>query len=164
MSVTQLLIKLVNVGVFPSSSFLPLSQSSFFRSTLVTIRTKFKQDNDHSYSKFWTNVLINLPSTVAQQTIFASLCSSLAQLPNNLSVTAQDRGIVVQESFLLRAMFGTLQPESDVWNGVLGVVLSRDWKESHARIFVSWAAGAKTGPINSQGQCFDQILVDTCRL
>ncbi|KAG1891495.1 telomere length regulation protein-domain-containing protein [Suillus subluteus] len=149
-SVTQLLMKLVNVGVFPSSSFLPQSQPSFFRSTLATIRVKFRQDDDHSYSKFWTNTLISLPSTVAQQTIFASLCSSLAQLPSNLGVTAQDRGIVVQESLLLHAMFGTLQPESDVWNEVLGVMLSRDWKESHARIFVSWAAGAKTGPMNSE--------------
>ncbi|KAG1877622.1 telomere length regulation protein-domain-containing protein [Suillus subalutaceus] len=149
-SVTQLLMKLVNVGVFPSSSFLPQSQPSFFRSTLATIRVKFRQDDDHSYSKFWTNTLISLPSTVAQQTIFASLCSSLAQLPSNLGVTAQDRGVVVQESLLLHAMFGTLQPKSDVWNEVLGVMLSRDWKESHARIFVSWAAGAKTGPMNSE--------------
>jgi hypothetical protein len=38
-----------------------------------------------------------------------------------------------------------LRLKSDVWNGVLGVMLSRDWKESYARIFVSWAAGAKTG-------------------
>ncbi|KAG2077827.1 hypothetical protein BDR04DRAFT_999144 [Suillus decipiens] len=143
-SITQLLMKLVNVGVFPSSSFLPQSQPSFFRSTLATIRVKFKQDDDHSYSKFWTNILISLPSMVAQQTIFASLCSSLAQLPSNLGVTSQDRGIVVQESLLLHAIFGTLQPESDLWDGVLGVMLSRDWKESHARIFVSWAAGAKT--------------------
>jgi hypothetical protein len=28
-------------------------------------------------------------------------------------------------------------------------MLSRDWKESHVRIFVSWAAGAKTGPVNA---------------
>jgi telomere length regulation protein len=97
---------------------------------------------------------------VAQQTIFASLCCSLAQLPSNLSVTVKDRGIVVQESLLLRAMFGALQPESDVWNGVLGVMLSRDWKESHARIFVSWAAGAKTDLMNSEGRCSNQILVD----
>ncbi|KAG1754283.1 telomere length regulation protein-domain-containing protein [Suillus lakei] len=132
-SVTQLLMKLVNVGVFPSSPFLPPSQPSFFRSTLATIRARFRQDDDHSYSEFWTDALISLPSTVAQQTIFASLCSSLAQLPSNLGVTAQDRGIVVQESILLRAMFGTLQPESDVWNGVLGVMLSRDWKETGAK-------------------------------
>ncbi|KAG1826797.1 telomere length regulation protein-domain-containing protein [Suillus subaureus] len=137
-SVAQLLMKLVNVGVFPSLSFLPQSQPSFFRSTLATIRVRFKQDDDHNYSKFWTNTLISLPSTVAQQTIFASLCSSLTQLPSNLGVTARDRGIVVQESLLLRAMFGTLRPESDA------PILSRDWKESHARIFVSWAAGAKT--------------------
>jgi telomere length regulation protein len=144
-------MKLVNVGVFPCSSFLPQSQPSFFRSTLATIRVKFRQDDDHIYSKFWENTLISLPSTVAQQTIFASLCSSLAQLPSNLGVTAQDRGIVVRESSLLNAMFGTIHPESDVWNGVLGVMLSRDWKESHARIFVSWAAGAKkTGPMNSE--------------
>lgn len=153
-------MKLVNVGVFPSSSFLSPSQPSFFRSTLVTIRAKFRQDNGHSYSKFWTNTLISLPSMVAQQTIFASLCCSLAQLPSNLSVTVKDRGIVVQESLLLRAMFGALQPESDVWNGVLGVMLSRDWKESHARIFVSWAAGAKTDLMNSEGRCSNQILVD----
>ncbi|KAG2364498.1 telomere length regulation protein-domain-containing protein, partial [Suillus spraguei] len=149
-SITQLLMKLVNVGVFPSSSFVPQSQPSFFRSTLATIRVKFRQDDDHSYSNFWTNILISLPSTVAQQAIFASLCSSLAQLPSNLGVMSQDRGIVVQESLLLHAIFGTLQPESDVWDGVLGVMLSRNWKESHARIFVSWAAGAKTGPMNSE--------------
>ncbi|KAG0705158.1 telomere length regulation protein-domain-containing protein, partial [Suillus ampliporus] len=149
-SITQLLTKLVNVGVFPSSSFLPPSQPSFFRSTLATIRARFIQDDDHRYSKFWTDILLSLPSTVAQQTIFASLCSSLAQLPSNLGVTAQDRGIVVQESLLLRAMFGTLQPGSDVWNAVLGVMLTRDWKESHARIFVCWAAGAKTGTMNSE--------------
>lgn len=149
-SVAQLLLKLVNVGVFPSSSFLSPSQPSFFRSTLATIRAKFRQDIGHDYSKFWTNTLISLSSTVAQQTIFASLCCSLTQLPSNLSATAQDRGIVVQESLLLRSMFGALKPESDVWNGVLGVMLSRDWKENHARIFVSWAAGAKTGPVNSE--------------
>lgn len=148
----------MNVGVFPSSSFLSPSQPSFFRSTLATIRAKFRQDIGHDYSKFWTNTLISLSSTVAQQTIFASLCCSLTQLPSNLSATAQDRGIVVQESLLLRSMFGALQPESDVWNGVLGVMLSRDWKENHARIFVSWAAGAKTGPVNSEGRYSNQIL------
>jgi telomere length regulation protein len=78
-----------------------------------------------------------------------------------MSVAVKDRGIVVQESLLLRSMFGALQPESDVWNGVLGVMLSRDWKESHARIFVSWAAGAKTGPVNSEGRYSNQILMET---
>ncbi|KAG1756297.1 telomere length regulation protein-domain-containing protein [Suillus paluster] len=149
-SATQLLMKLVNVGVFPSSSFLPPSQPSFFRSTLATIRARFRQDDDHRYSKFWTDILLSLPSTVAQQTIFTSLCSSLVHLPSNLGMTAQERGIVVQESMLLRAMFGMLQPESDAWNAVLSVMLTRDWKESHARIFVSCVAGAKTGPMNSE--------------
>jgi len=66
-------------------------------------------------------------------------------------VTAQDRGIVVQQSLLLRAMFGALQPESDIWNGVLGVMMTRDWNESHARVFVSWAAGATRSTMNFKG-------------
>lgn len=160
MPVTQLLVKLVNVGVFPSSLFLPPSQPSFFRSTLATIRGRFRQDDDQRYSKFWTDILNSLPFTVAQQTIFSSLCSSLSQVPSPLGVMAQDRGIVVQQSLLLRAMFGTLQPESDVWNSVLGVMLTRDWNESHARIFVCWAAGAIKDTTNSKGQYPPLILVD----
>ena len=150
-SVTQLLVKLVNVGVFPSSSFLPPFQPSFFRSTLSVIRGRFRQGDDQRYSEFWTDILNSLPSTVAQQTIFASLCSSLTQSPSPLGVTAQDRGIVVQQSLLLRAMFGALQPESDIWNGVLGVMMTRDWNESHARVFVSWAAGATRSTMNFKG-------------
>jgi telomere length regulation protein len=161
-SVTQLLVKLVNVGVFPSSSFLPPSQPSFFRSTLPTIRGRFREDDDR-YSKFWTDILNSLPSTVAQQTLFSSLCYSLAQLPSPLGVTAQDRGIVVQESLLLHAIFGPLQPESDAWNSVLGVILTRDWNEGHARIFVCWAAGAARGTTNSKGQYDRQIFVDECQ-
>jgi telomere length regulation protein len=151
-SITQLFVKLVNVGVFPSSSSLPPFQPSFFRSSLDTIRGRFKEDDDQRCSKFWTDILNSLPSTVAQQTIFSSLCHSLAQLPSPLGVTARDRGIVVQESILLRAMFGPLQPDSDVWNSVLGVMLTHNWNENHARIFISWAAGAIKGTMNSEGQ------------
>jgi hypothetical protein len=57
-------------------------------------------------------------------------------------------------------MFGTLQPESDAWNSVLGVMLTRDWNESHARIFVSWASGVTGDTTNSKGQYTDYIFGD----
>ncbi|GBE82448.1 telomeric DNA binding protein [Sparassis crispa] len=150
-SVTYLLTKLVNIGVF--SLFKPSSpsQPSFFSATLPAIRACFAGPDHASYSSSWSKVLLSLSSTVVLQSVIASLCSSLADIPRALDPDARSRALVKREAQLLRNVLGNLRKDQgEIVDSVSAVVLGREWSEGHARIFACWAAGAEKDKIDAE--------------
>ncbi|KAH7930867.1 hypothetical protein BV22DRAFT_1124623 [Leucogyrophana mollusca] len=148
-SLTSLLTKLANHGVFPSSFPLPPSQPSFYRVTLPVIRERLEEDRSKRYSTLWSSVVGSLPSIIIQQTILTSLFSSLAQPPSSvMDASAQGRGSIAREAALLLGILGPLRPDTEIWDSALAVMATRDWNEAHARIFVCWASGGKSHSID----------------
>ncbi|KIJ69466.1 hypothetical protein HYDPIDRAFT_80280 [Hydnomerulius pinastri MD-312] len=140
---TQLLVKLVNVGAFPSLLQLSPSQPSFFQSTLPSIRARLKEDGAEPYQKLWNQLLVSVPSVLMQQAIITSLFSSITSLESPLGMSARDRGIISREAEFLRALVGTMSPDVDIWATLVAVMLTRNWGENHARMFVRWLARDK---------------------
>jgi len=142
---TQLFAKLVNVGVFPSSTYLSPSQPSFFRSALPLIRRRLRKvdGNAEHYTRLWNCIVSSLPSMFTQQTIVGSLFASLTVLELLLGTSAHDRGIISREAHLSRAMFGEASPDVDNWQAITAIILTRTWSQNHARLFVCWMAASQ---------------------
>ncbi|KDQ18178.1 hypothetical protein BOTBODRAFT_155292 [Botryobasidium botryosum FD-172 SS1] len=139
-SVSHLLVKLVNIGLFPPtlSSYMP----SFFSSNLPTIRARLSSSTASSaYSAFWSSLLLAL-SPQALQTLLSSLFSALSY-PPSLDPSEKSRKAIKQEAVLLERIVGNIQEEGreHVMEAAYGVVLSRPWGEEVARVSVCWAAG-----------------------
>ena len=145
---TQLFAKLVNVGVFPSSTPLSPTQPSFFRTALPLIRQRLREVGKENYVALWNRIVSSLPSMFTQQTIIASLFASLIALESPLGTSAFDRGIVSREAYLLRAVVGEASPDADGWQVTTTVILTRTWSQNHARVFVCWMAASR----HSQGE------------
>lgn len=142
-SVTYLIAKLVNIGIFPSAPPTSRSQPSFFQTTLPTIRSRFNAERSTSYPSFWSEMLLSLPSTFTLQTILVSLFSSLSEIIPSADTSSQQRALVKQEAVLLHTLVSPLTSQnSELWECVSAVILGREWSEGHARIFVCWVAGA----------------------
>ncbi|PPQ89059.1 hypothetical protein CVT25_006431 [Psilocybe cyanescens] len=167
-SLTYLLTKLVNLGVFPPRPPVARSQPSFFQSALPAIRARLSSTSasaQQKYSAFWTALLQNIASSssITLQSILASLFASLhvAVPPSSspspsqispsthipaLSEDTTTRARVTREAALLRALVGAPSPDNApaLWQIATSLVLSRDWPlaELHARVFVAWISGA----------------------
>ncbi|KAL4074486.1 telomere length regulation protein-domain-containing protein [Scleroderma yunnanense] len=139
---TQLFAKLVNVGVFPSSTYLSPSQPSFFRSVLPLIRRRLREADGGAehYMRLWNCIVSSLSSVFTQQAIVGSLFASLTTLESPLGTSALDRGIITKEAYLLRAVLGDVSPDVDSWQAITTVILTRTWGQNHARLFVCWMA------------------------
>ncbi|KIK95305.1 hypothetical protein PAXRUDRAFT_140993 [Paxillus rubicundulus Ve08.2h10] len=155
--ITQLLSKLANVGAFPGSPYLSPSQSSFYRSTLQSIRHGLKDTDTMSYQKLWNRILSTLPSMLTQQAILASLFSSLSSLELPLSACARDRGVIRREAIFLRDLVGDINPHDDPWDSVLAVMLGRSWSENHSRVFVCWFASCTQYSAQALRACLSRI-------
>ncbi|KAI0262956.1 telomere length regulation protein-domain-containing protein [Gloeopeniophorella convolvens] len=150
-SVTYLFTKLANVGAFPASVPTAPSQPSFFAAALPTIRARLAQGDSAAtvYSAFWTSLLEALPSSFTLHGILASLFAHISVPEAGLDTSPATRGLVKREAVLLQGIVGSAKGDRrDVLDGVLAVVLTRDWSEGHARVFTCWAAGAKAGTVD----------------
>jgi telomere length regulation protein len=142
-SITTLLSKLVRLDVFRTSpSYLP-SQTSFFQTTLPTIRTRLGNDAGdvaaeiEDYAMFWSTLLSSLGSVIATQTITSSLIGHLDLPPSSqaLDSSSTTRRLIKREASLIRLVIGNGKDE-DSYAALASVALARDWDECHARVFV----------------------------
>jgi telomere length regulation protein len=158
-SITYVLTKLVNLGVFPPSIPTARSQPSFFLATLPTIRARLNTETHTTYFALWHEVLASLPSTFALHAILTSLFSSLSQPFEGLDPSLPQRRLVKREATLLRQIVGRLSTDSgEIWESVSAIALGREWSESHARIFTCWVAGAEKDTVDEDGKLWQGCL------
>ncbi|KAI1790782.1 telomere length regulation protein-domain-containing protein [Ganoderma leucocontextum] len=151
-SITYLIGKLVNVGVFPPSVPISPAQPSFFRSTLATIRARLTGTSSQKYSAFWIELLSSLPSSQALRSVLTSLLSCLRVEHTALDPSTQSRALVKQEAQLLISLIGPLtRANTELSECISAVALGRTWSEGHARVFACWAAGAQRGDRTREG-------------
>ncbi|KZT65481.1 hypothetical protein DAEQUDRAFT_768844 [Daedalea quercina L-15889] len=141
-SITYLLSKLVNLGLF-SASKSALSQPSFFEATLPTIRRRLSDQND-AYAAYWQNILSSFSSSLTLHSILTALFSSMLDVPDRLDIRPGNRALVKREAVLLRGLLGRpTKDRAEILGAVSAIVLSREWNEGHARIFACWFCGAQ---------------------
>ncbi|KAI6036637.1 telomere length regulation protein-domain-containing protein [Pisolithus microcarpus] len=123
---THLFTKLVGVGMFPSSAHLSPSQPSFFRSTLPVIRQEVTGER---------TLMSSLPSLLTQRAVVGSLFASLDSMsaPNACS-----RSAVSREALLLQGVLGEASSDTNLWQVITAVILTRTWGQNYARLFVCW--------------------------
>ncbi|KAI6109141.1 telomere length regulation protein-domain-containing protein [Pisolithus croceorrhizus] len=134
---TQLFTKLVGVGMFPSSTHLSPSQPSFFRSTLLVIRQRLRENGSSSqaYKSLWSTLMSSLPSLLTQQAVVGSLFASL----ESMSVPDACNGSTIsREALLLQGVLGEASSDTNFWQVITAVILTRTWSQNHARLFVCW--------------------------
>ncbi|KAJ7632433.1 telomere length regulation protein-domain-containing protein [Roridomyces roridus] len=134
-SVTYILAKLVNVGAFPAFQPSSPSQPSFFQSTLPQIRTRLGQVSAATYSAAWGQLLRGFGSSRTLQSILTCLFTALSA-DSGTDSSPLHRTHVKRDSLLLSGILGPV--DSELWESISAVILTREWSESHARIFVCW--------------------------
>lgn len=134
---THLFTKLVGVGMFPSSAHLSPSQPSFFRSTLPVIRQRLRENGSGSraYKSIWSTLMSSLPSLLTQRAVVGSLFASLDSMP---APDACSRSAVSREALLLQGVLGEASSDTNLWQVITAVILTRTWGQNYARLFVCW--------------------------
>jgi telomere length regulation protein len=150
--VTVLLTRFVKLGVFPPAPPTLQSQPSFFGATLSTIRARLRGADWQTYSEFWSDVILSLPSTFVLRAVLTSLFSYLFTPSSGLDSSPSQRGLVKREATLLKRLAGRLSIENgELWECVTALILSRDWDVGRARIFICWLAGCDGDDVNEEG-------------
>ncbi|KAF8212436.1 telomere length regulation protein-domain-containing protein [Mycena galopus ATCC 62051] len=143
-SVIYLLTKLVNLGTFPPAQPSSRSQPSFFQATLPRIRSRLTEENSAAYCAAWWRILRGFPSSFILQTILTSLFGSLSA-GSDIDDSPHQRALVKRESLVLLGLLGpVVSDDAELWESISAVILTRDWNEGLARIFVCWVSGSKT--------------------
>ncbi|PPQ63332.1 hypothetical protein CVT24_006705 [Panaeolus cyanescens] len=163
---SYLLTKLVNIGLFPSSAPIARSQPSFFHSNLATIRRRLSLDATGQFASYWSSLIPAVSSLITLQSILTSLFSSVSDIQPPLDGSVRVRAQVKKEAALLDALVGKIVPgddKSSVWQIATSLILSRDWEERYARIFVCWICGGARGTkVNLNAlESFLQLVLDT---
>ncbi|KAG6919990.1 hypothetical protein DXG01_013339 [Tephrocybe rancida] len=141
-AVSYLLSKLVNMGIFPSATPTSRSQPSFFQATLPTIRGRLTSEFTSAYSAMWSSLFSGLPSTLTLRFILTSLLAATPPLKHATEAKVATRMTVKEEANTLVGITGPVTPERDeIWETAMGIILSKDWEPSYARIFVCWLSG-----------------------
>lgn len=147
-SLTYLLTKLVNLGTFPAAPPSSRSQPSFFQATLPQIRVRLTQESFAAYSATWSRLLRGFSSSFTLQSILTSLFGSLSA-DSCTDSSQHQRAMVKRESLVLLGLLGpAVSNDTELWESISAVILTREWNEGHARIFVGWVSGPQT---NLQG-------------
>jgi len=151
--VSYLLAKLVNQGVFPTTSPISRSQPSFFQTTLGTIRARQEGEASSNYSNLWSSLLLGLPTNFALRTCLISLFASLSPLDRAVDCAPQERALVRREAYLISKVVGKLTPQKEeLWESATAIITGRNWDLGRARIFVCWVSGgSQGGQIDEQG-------------
>ncbi|KAF5358532.1 hypothetical protein D9756_001830 [Leucocoprinus leucothites] len=163
-SVNYLLTKLVNVGAFPQSPPTTESQPSFWKTNLRIIRQHLLSLSEPKpYSHAWRSLILSLPSSLTLRSVLTSLFASLEHIRPATDVSWEKRAQVKSESQILTAVLGSLnENEEQLWETATSLILSRDWEESYARIFVCWLAGSnESQQVNTKVlRAFLELIVD----
>ncbi|KAH8111965.1 telomere length regulation protein-domain-containing protein [Phellopilus nigrolimitatus] len=140
-SLSFLISKMINVGMFPSTPMIAPSQSSFFSATLPTIRSRLatlSAEGQSIYTEIWTDLFMALPSGLFSKAL-TSLFAHISDLPDNLDTSHEARGLMKREGRLISQILGNLEGDEDEkWLAVSSVLLMRCWDISKARILVCW--------------------------
>jgi telomere length regulation protein len=155
-SITYLLTKLVNVGIFPPSLPIARSQPSFFHISLPFIRRRLKSGNLNLYSDYWSAVILAIPTNHTLQSILTSIFASLLVIESSTDTAPTSRARVKQEASLLNGLIGPItRDKPELWEIGTSLLTSRDWPESHARIFVCWlSGGSQSTRVSLKGSSF----------
>jgi telomere length regulation protein len=158
-SITYLLTKLVNVGIFPPSLPIARSQLSFFHTSLPSIRRRLKSDNSKPYSDYWSAVILAIPSSHTLQSILTCIFASLLVIEPSTDTAPTSRACVKQEASLLNGLIGLITPDiPELWEIGTSLLTSRDWPESHARIFICWfSGGSQSTRVSLKGSSFSSL-------
>lgn len=103
------------------------------------------------YTQVWTELLSELPSSLALNTILTSFVSHLRSI-DDLDTSDRTRATVHSQALLLRGVFG--KPDKDrgeLWDAIKAVALGREWSVGHARVFAYWISGAEKGRVDVSG-------------
>lgn len=142
-SLTPLTTKLINIGLFPDTTSLAPSQTSFLSISLPTIRTRIASlpsDARDAYTGNLEKMFNALPSSLFSK-ILASLLAHVSELPDKLEASDTSRGLVKREAFLISRVLGILGGEEDEkWSSISATLLTRTWSIVKARILVCWAS------------------------
>ncbi|KAF8586558.1 hypothetical protein K439DRAFT_945232 [Ramaria rubella] len=164
---SSLLLKLLNLGLFPPSPPSLPSQPSFFTSTLSIIRRRLHLTNvaiasseaaSFRYSATWAAVINSLPSTL-QQTFVASLFGALDCYTGRDTSSSAHRKIEESKK-LLRGLLGKLygnnvvdeNDENDELWGVVSALICgsrRTWDIGVVRAVVCWIADPQDSNVDS---------------
>ncbi|KAL5536155.1 TEL2 [Sanghuangporus sanghuang] len=162
-SMSFLLTKLVNVGLFPSTTSLSPSQTSFPSVTLSTIRShiaSFSGGTQESYICVWRDVFASLPMSLFCKAL-ASFVAHLTELPDDLDSSNESRSLVKREALLLSRILGNLEGEEDEkWLSISSTFLVRSWSIAKARILVCWAtiSDEEAIPPHARDTLINQIM------
>ncbi|GJE97099.1 telomere length regulation protein-domain-containing protein [Phanerochaete sordida] len=152
-SITYLLTKLVNVGVFPSAVSSWHSQPSFFQATLPAIRSRIQSKPE--YGSTWRQIFGSFSSIQTLQSILISLYAHLTVI-DELDGASRTRALVKREAKLLKDLLGRFTKDSEIVDGFTATALGRTWSLGLARVFVCWVAGAEQGKID--GEALELLL------
>ncbi|KAJ6513868.1 telomere length regulation protein-domain-containing protein [Mycena vitilis] len=158
-SLTYLLTKLANLGAFPPTQPSSRSQPSFFQATLPQIRVRLTHENSATYSAAWSRLLQGFSSSFTVQSIVTCLFGSLSA-ESGTDSSPEQRALVKRESLIVLGLLGPVVSEdSEFEESISAVILTREWSQGHARIFVCWVAGPQfTGVIVSEAL---ELLLDS---
>ena len=161
----HLLLKLLTLGMFPSTPPSLPSHPSFFSSTLPTIRQRLhlaslSTTSSHAassqYSETWTASFSALPLT-SQQTFLISLLAALdCRVGRNTSTSA--RGKVGGSASVLRGVLGkpsqTTADDGGLWSALSAVVCGsgRVWDIGVVRAVVCWIADPQDSSVDETGE------------
>lgn len=143
----------MNVGIFPPSLPIARSQPSFFYTSLPSIRRRLRSDNSKPYSDYWSALTLSIPSSHTLQSILTSAFTSLLVIELSTDTTPATRTHIKQEASLMNGLIGSVTPDKpELWEIWTSLLTSRDWAESHARIFVCWLSGGlQSTKVNLKG-------------
>ncbi|TFK42888.1 telomere length regulation protein-domain-containing protein [Crucibulum laeve] len=161
-SVTYLIVKLVNLGVFPPTPPTARSQPSFFQTALPTIRSRLKAEDAKAYSSCWSTLMLDVPSSLSLRSILTSLFASLSTVEPSLDPSLFHRVRVKEETQILSEVVGCVTPDKEeLWETATSLIIGRDWDEARARIFICWVSGGSMdGKVNLKalGAFLDSVL------
>ena len=146
----------MNVGIFPPSLPIARSQPSFFHTSLPSIRRRLKSSNSKPYSDYWSTVILAIPSSHTLQSILTSIFASLHVIESSTDTAPTSRARVKHEASLLNGLIGLITLDKpELWDIGTSLLTSRDWPESHARIFVCWlSGGSQSTRVSLKGSSF----------
>ena len=146
----------MNVGIFPPSLPIARSQPSFFHTCLPSIRRRLESDDSKPYSDYWSAMILAIPSSHTLQSVLTSVFASLPVIESSTDTAPTSRARVKQEASLLNGLIGLITPDKpELWEIGTSLLTSRDWPESHARIFVCWlSGGSQSTNVSLKGNSF----------
>jgi telomere length regulation protein len=109
---------------------------------------RLTQESFAAYSATWSRLLRGFSSSFTLQSILTSLFGSLSA-DSCTDSSQHQRAMVKRESLVLLGLLGpAVSNDTELWESISAVILTREWNEGHARIFVGWVSGPQT---NLQG-------------